>query len=128
MAPGVGSTEMRYCGISLFRMADNTTRALWPEVPTGGVPHLMSLGCACDQADEFTALNAKTTANAVSARLSMAFPLWFFCSLTGRADDPLRPAVDAYGAYFDDEIEQRASNDPPIATPWQRTKRRTIAQ
>src|SRR5512145_260214 len=60
------------------------TIALWPEVPTGGVPQRMSL--ACDQADELAALSAKMTANAVSARLSMAFPSLGYRSLTGKGD------------------------------------------
>ena len=69
--------------------------ALWPVVPTGGTPQRMSLGC-CDQADEPAAPIAKMTANAVSARLSMAlFLLGRFRSLTGkRSSVPAR--VDAY--------------------------------
>src|SRR5262245_42546001 len=49
-APAVGSTEMRYSGISLLSTVDSATKALWPELPTGGVPHFRSLGWACDQA------------------------------------------------------------------------------
>ena len=49
-APAVGSTEIRYSGISLLSTVDNATKALCPELPTGGVPHLRSLGWACDHA------------------------------------------------------------------------------
>src|SRR5262245_37285321 len=70
-------------------MLERTTSALWPEVPTGGVPQRMSLGC-CDQADELAALSAKMTANAVNARLSMAFPSSGWRSLTDEA--AIRPA------------------------------------
>src|SRR5215207_3407773 len=69
MAPAVGSTEMRYCGISLLRTLDSSTIALWPEVPTGGVPHRMSLGCA--DADEIAAMSARAPANAFNATLRM---------------------------------------------------------
>src|SRR5712691_5436256 len=71
MAPAVGSTEMRYCGISLFRRFARPTMALWPEVPTGGVPHRMS---CCDQAAEVVIPSSAAKAAVVRARLSMAFP------------------------------------------------------
>src|SRR6266508_4786884 len=92
MAPAVGSTEMRYCGISLFRTLDKMTIALWPEVPTGGVPQRMSL--ACDQADELATPRAEMTANAVSARLSMAFLPPNGSLVDGRSGHPSGPAVD----------------------------------
>jgi hypothetical protein len=74
IAPGVGSTEMRYCGISLFRTSASTTSALWPDEPTADVAHLMSLGCDCDQAAEAVIAIEVATATVANTRLSMAFP------------------------------------------------------
>ena len=74
MAPAVGNTEMRYCGISLLSRVDSVTMALWPAVPTGGVPHLMSLGCDCDQAAEAVTPNRATAATVVRIRLGMEPP------------------------------------------------------
>src|SRR5262245_50385344 len=106
MAPGVGSTEMRYCGISLSRMLDRTTSALWPAVPTGGVPQRMSLGC-CDTAGEPARPRTATTANAANARLSMAFPLWF--AVPERA---ARPRRAAFGTCCHD-TQLAAPREPP---------------
>ena len=69
MAPAVGSTEMRYCGISLFRSVDSVTIALWPAVPTGGVPQRISLGCCCAEAAQTVTPSAKATAIPVQTRL-----------------------------------------------------------
>src|SRR5687767_1988487 len=74
---------MRYCGISLFRTLASTTSALWPAEPTADVAHLMSLGCACDQAAEVGMPIAAATANVVRIRLSMTLPLFVF--IQGRA-------------------------------------------
>src|SRR3954471_2201593 len=71
MAPAVGNAEMRYCGISLFRRLASATRALWPEVPTGGEPHRIS--CWADAADADIPIRAATTAAAID-RWSMTFP------------------------------------------------------
>jgi len=71
MAPAVGSTEMRYCGISLFRRLASATPALWPAVPTGGVPQRMS---CCDQAAEVDVAIKAATAMDCRTRWSMAFP------------------------------------------------------
>jgi hypothetical protein len=59
---------MRYFGISLFRRLAKVTIALWPAVPTGGVPQRMS---CWDQAIDAVML-IKTVAT--RTRLSMAFP------------------------------------------------------
>src|SRR3954454_3084652 len=80
MAPAVGRTEMRYFGISLFRMLAKVTIALWPAVPTGGVPQRMS--CCAKAAGVVMPIRPATTA-AVRTRLSMAFPF--------RIDAPPRP-------------------------------------
>src|SRR4029079_3484665 len=71
MAPAVGSTEMRYCGISLFRRFASATPALWPAVPTGGVPQRMS---CCDQAAEADIPITAATATAAIVLLSMVLP------------------------------------------------------
>src|SRR5712671_1659016 len=68
MAPAVGSTEMRYCGISLFRRLASATPALWPAVPTGGVPQRMS---CCDQAAVADVAIKAATATDCSIRWSM---------------------------------------------------------
>src|SRR5580765_6909852 len=86
MAPAVGSTEMRYCGISLFRTLASATPALWPAVPTGGVPQRMS---CCDQAAEVdVAINAATAMDC-RTRWSMAFPFQY--ALVQAATSPPAP-------------------------------------
>src|SRR5262245_46470516 len=87
MAPAVGSTEMRYCGISLLSRVDSVTIALWPAVPTGGVPHLISLGCDCDQAAEAVSPTRATAATVVRTRVSMDSP--FQICFRFRGDGPL---------------------------------------
>ena len=69
MAPAVGSTEMRYCGISLFSRLARTTSALWPAEPTGGVPQRMSF--ACDQAAELVKPINDKTAKAANTRFNV---------------------------------------------------------
>jgi hypothetical protein len=71
MAPAVGSTEIRYFGISLFRRLAKVTIALWPAVPTGGVPQRMS---CWGHATEVVMPTKVATAMAVTIRLRMAFP------------------------------------------------------
>src|SRR5205823_12796029 len=72
MAPAVGRTEMRYFGISLFSRLARVTSALWPAVPTGGVPQRIS---CCAQAAEFVRPARTTPATrVVRARWSMVFP------------------------------------------------------
>src|SRR5215472_10626555 len=70
MAPAVGSTEMRYFGISLFRRLASVTSALWPAVPTGGVPQRIS--CWARTAEVVVAIKTATAA-VVRTRLSIAF-------------------------------------------------------
>src|SRR5262245_32044015 len=116
MAPGVGSTEMRYCGISLSRMLDRTTSALWPAVPTGGVPQRMSLGC-CDTAGEPARPRTATTANAANARLSMAFPLWLL--FLNARPDPAGPRSELVVMTRSSPPPESRRNDPPIGSTWQ---------
>src|SRR5262245_57408439 len=61
---------MRYFGISLLRMLASATIALWPDVPTGGVPQRISLGC-CARPDPAVA-STDATAQAARTRVSMA--------------------------------------------------------
>src|SRR6185503_7943270 len=70
MAPAVGSTEIRYLGISLLSRLASATSALWPEVPTGGEPQRMS--CWAEAAEADRPITA-ATANVVRARLNIAF-------------------------------------------------------
>src|SRR5258708_34700950 len=86
MAPAVGSTEMRYCGISLLSRLASATPALWPAVPTGGVPQRIS---CCDQAAEAEVAIRAATATDCSIRWSMAFP--FRYSLVQAVALPPRP-------------------------------------
>src|SRR4029078_9909777 len=73
-APAVGSTEMRYSGISLLRMLASVTIALCPAVPTGGLPQRMSLDCCAGAV--VAAVPSRPTATAImNARLSMTCPL-----------------------------------------------------
>jgi hypothetical protein len=95
----------------LFSTLDKTTMALWPEVPTGGVPQRMSL--ACDQADELAALRAIVTATAVSARLSMAFSP-AVSLVDGQSGHPSRPLSMPIVAA------QLASATKAIDRPWRR--------
>src|SRR6516162_964875 len=71
MAPAVGSTEMRYFGISLFRRLAKVTIALWPAVPTGGVPQRMS---CWGQATEVVMPTKAATAMAVRTCVRVASP------------------------------------------------------
>src|SRR5262245_36423481 len=101
---------MTYCGISLLSTVDRTTSALWPDVPTGGVPQRMSL--ACDQAGE-PAPNVRMTTKAASARASMRFSPRMLCSLTGIAcihPGPRSTLVIAWGAIL--AKKTKAYNQP----------------
>src|SRR5262245_45460809 len=89
MAPAVGSTEMRYSGISLLSRAASDTIALWPAVPTGGVPHLMSLGWACASAAKVVVPSRATAAIIVAMRLNMGIaPKSWRSRLPGRTGRP----------------------------------------
>src|SRR5438093_2692708 len=74
MAPAMGRTEMRYFGISLFSRLAKVTSALWPAVPTGGVPQRMS---CCAHAAEFVNPTSIAAAKVVRARWRMAFPRFY---------------------------------------------------
>src|SRR4051812_21690532 len=72
---------MRYCGISLLRRLASVTIALWPAVPTGGVPQRMSLG-VCDQAAEAKIPSSAAAATDVKTCLRMG--VFLSCAQTIR--------------------------------------------
>src|SRR5262245_10929743 len=110
---------MRYSDISLLRRVDSATSALWPAVPTGGVPHLMSLGWACDQDADAVIPSRATAATVVRTRLRIDANLQVLRSLM--AGRTVRPCLTKFSGctapIANHKMPQRSRRSPPKHLP-----------